>query len=82
MPKARNKVKITAKLLKKGIYMLGNDEIGNKKKQQVFAESVPYFLMLLTTIITIISGLRYIYTNYHVLLPPYYLRGPSREPDG
>jgi len=25
---------------------------------------VPYFLMLLTTIITIISGLRYIFTNY------------------
>ncbi len=30
---------------------------------------LPYYLMLVTTIITIISGLRYIYTNYRLLLP-------------
>mgnify|MGYP001297255448 CR=1 FL=1 len=32
---------------------------------------LPYFLMLLTTIITVISGLRYIYSNYQLLLPPW-----------
>ncbi|MFN3605155.1 MAG: CDP-diacylglycerol--glycerol-3-phosphate 3-phosphatidyltransferase [Leptonema sp. (in: bacteria)] len=30
---------------------------------------LPYTLMLLTTIITIISGLRYLYSNYNLLLP-------------
>lgn len=32
------------------------------------ASFVPYFLMLLTTIITIISGLRYLVTNFHLFL--------------
>lgn len=32
---------------------------------------LPYFLMLFTTIITVISGLRYVYSNYELLLPPY-----------
>lgn len=31
---------------------------------------LPYYLMLLTTIVTIISGLRYLVTNYPLLLPP------------
>lgn len=32
---------------------------------------LPYFLMLLTTIVTVISGLRYLVSNYQLLLPPY-----------
>lgn len=31
----------------------------------------PYYLMLLATIVTIISGLRYLYSNYSLLLPPF-----------
>ncbi len=32
---------------------------------------LPYYLMLFTTIITVISGLRYLISNYKLLLPPY-----------
>ncbi|MCB1317431.1 MAG: CDP-diacylglycerol--glycerol-3-phosphate 3-phosphatidyltransferase [Leptospiraceae bacterium] len=35
------------------------------------ASFLPYYLMLATTIMTIISGLRYLITNYRLLLPPY-----------
>ncbi|HMU85699.1 MAG TPA: CDP-diacylglycerol--glycerol-3-phosphate 3-phosphatidyltransferase [Leptospiraceae bacterium] len=35
------------------------------------ASFLPYYLMLITTIITILSGLRYLVTNYKLLLPPY-----------
>lgn len=35
------------------------------------ASFVPYYLMLLTTGMTVISGLRYLVTNYSLLLPPY-----------
>ncbi len=31
----------------------------------------PYYLMLATVIITVLSGARYLAWNYHVLLPPY-----------
>ncbi|MBI3395370.1 MAG: hypothetical protein HY042_06015, partial [Spirochaetia bacterium] len=34
---------------------------------------LPYYLMLLTTFITLLSGLRYLYSNYGLLLPPYQL---------
>ncbi len=34
------------------------------------ASFVPYFLMLLTTIVTVISGLRYLFTNISLLWPP------------
>jgi len=37
----------------------------------ILSSFVPYYLMLFTTIITIISGLRYLITNYRLLLPPY-----------
>jgi cardiolipin synthase len=40
---------------------------------------LPYFLMLFTTIITVISGLRYLYSNYELLLPPY--RASDRKPE-
>ena len=33
------------------------------------ASFLPYFFMLATTILTIISGLRYLYSNYTLLLP-------------
>ncbi|MCB1326546.1 MAG: CDP-diacylglycerol--glycerol-3-phosphate 3-phosphatidyltransferase [Spirochaetales bacterium] len=35
------------------------------------ASFLPYYFMLVTTIVTIISGLRYLFTNYKLLLPPY-----------
>lgn len=34
------------------------------------AAFAPYFLMLLTTIVTLISGLRYIFSNFRLLWPP------------
>lgn len=37
----------------------------------ILSSFLPYYLMLFTTIITIISGLRYLYSNYKLLLPPY-----------
>jgi cardiolipin synthase len=40
---------------------------------------LPYFLMLFTTIITVISGLRYVYANYQLLLPPY--KAPKEKPE-
>ena len=42
---------------------------------------VPYYLMLLTTIITVISGLRYIITNYNLFTYPLQLIGKRREED-
>jgi cardiolipin synthase len=33
------------------------------------ASFTPYFLMLFTTLLTIVSGLRYLITNYELLLP-------------
>ncbi len=41
----------------------------------IFSSFFPYYIMLLTTIITVISGLRYLYTNYQLLLPPYRKKG-------
>jgi cardiolipin synthase len=37
----------------------------------ILSAFIPYYLMLITTIITIISGLRYLFSNYKLLLPPY-----------
>ena len=56
-----------------GLKIITKKEISSAEKEKVFAESMPYFVMLITTIFTIISGLRYIYTNYKILLPPYYI---------
>lgn len=44
-----------------------------KEEDMLFLLSsfVPYYLMLFTTIITLISGIRYLVTNYKLLLPPY-----------
>lgn len=35
----------------------------------IISSFLPYSLMLITTVITIISGFRYLYTNYQLLLP-------------
>ncbi len=35
----------------------------------ILSSFLPYTLMFITTIITIISGLRYLFTNFHLLLP-------------
>ncbi len=37
----------------------------------------PYFLMLIVTLLTAFSGLRYLFTNWQTLMPPYNLRGPK-----
>lgn len=62
---------IASTLFMKAIQSFKNDEIPKSERNKYFAESAPYFLLLLTTIITAISGLRYLYTNWRVLLPPY-----------
>lgn len=62
---------IASTLFIKAIQSFQNDEIPKAERNKYFAESAPYFLLLITTIITAISGLRYIYTNWRVLLPPY-----------
>lgn len=41
------------------------------------ASFVPFFLMLLTTIVTVISGLRYLFTNYALFWPPPFPRRRS-----
>lgn len=47
------------------------------------ASFVPYYLMLLTTGMTVISGLRYLFTNYKLLLPPYTRPGARKQlPEG
>lgn len=37
----------------------------------------PYYLMLLTTAFTVISGLRYLFTNLELLKPPYHKVAPA-----
>ncbi|MCR9143325.1 MAG: CDP-diacylglycerol--glycerol-3-phosphate 3-phosphatidyltransferase [bacterium] len=44
------------------------------------ASFVPYYLMLLTTVMTVISGLRYLVTNYKLMLPPYAKVTPRDNP--
>ncbi len=62
---------IATTMFLKAVQSFKSEEIPKAERNQYFAESVPYFLLLITTIITIISGLRYLYTNWRVLLPPY-----------
>ncbi len=35
------------------------------------ASFLPYFVMLIMTLLSLVSGLRYLYSNYALLLPPY-----------
>lgn len=71
--KGKKNIQIATELLNRGFKILKNPDYTPRQKKQVFAESIPYFLMLATTIITVISGVRYLVTNYQVLKPPYYL---------
>ncbi len=62
---------IATTMLVKAVQSFQSAEIPKTERNKYFAESTPYFLLLLTTLITAISGLRYLYTNWRVLLPPY-----------
>lgn len=62
---------IATTMLIKALQSLRSDEIPKRERNRYFAESAPYFLLLMTTIITIVSGIRYLCTNWRVLLPPY-----------
>lgn len=62
---------IAGTIFMKAIQSLESDEVPKAERNKYFAESVPYFLLLLTTLITAVSGLRYLFTNWRVLLPPY-----------
>ncbi len=69
----RKNISIAIDSFSEGIRILPDKQISTSRKIRVFAESIPYFVMLLTTWVTIISGIRYIYTNYRILAPPYYV---------
>ncbi len=71
-------IEIALGQFKKGIHNLSKKEKVEESKK-VFAESIPYFLMLFVTILALISGLKYVYTNYTVLLPPYYIFQKSQN---
>ncbi|HRP68481.1 MAG TPA: CDP-diacylglycerol--glycerol-3-phosphate 3-phosphatidyltransferase [Turneriella sp.] len=67
----KKNIEIASAMLVKAVHSFQSDEIPKQMRNKYFAESTPYFLLLLTTLITAISGLRYLYTNWRVLLPPY-----------
>jgi len=71
--KGHTNMEISIDLVKQFLTMLPNKEIGRKQKTLVFAETIPYFLILITTIVTVISGARYLIANHRVLYPPYHL---------
>ncbi len=48
-----------------------NHVYSKKDKQVLFARTVPYFLMLFITLLSLISGINYCWANYNLLLPPY-----------
>lgn len=75
----KKNIEIAAQLFREGLTLLPHKDIDKHRKRVVFAESVPYFLMLVTTLFTIFSGLRYIYFNYRIFLPPYYLFAKRKE---
>jgi cardiolipin synthase (CMP-forming) len=67
----KKNIEIAGSMLMKAVQSFKSNEIPKEERNKYFAESAPYFLLLLTTLITAISGLRYLYTNWRVLLPPY-----------
>jgi cardiolipin synthase len=73
---------IATTMFMKAVQSFQSDVIPKAERNKYFAESVPYFLLWLTTFLTAISGLRYLYTNWRVLLPPYkaILRKRQRKP--
>jgi len=75
----KNNITIAWELLQMGLGLLSPDEAHTTNKRTLFAESIPYFIILFTTIVTVISGLRYLFRNYQVLLPPYYIFAKKRN---
>ncbi|MDH4262141.1 MAG: CDP-diacylglycerol--glycerol-3-phosphate 3-phosphatidyltransferase [Spirochaetia bacterium] len=75
----KKNIEIALDLMDQAFKLLPNKEINKRQKSKIFLEPMPYFLMLITTIVTLISGLRYVYTNFKVLLPPYYLFFPKQK---
>jgi cardiolipin synthase len=76
----KTSLQIATNLFKQGIKMLPNKEIDKRQKRKVFAESIPYFLMLATTIVTAISGIRYLTSNINILKPPYHIFKTRGDP--
>jgi len=62
---------IASTMFVKAVQSFESDVVPKAERNRYFAQSTPYLLLLLTTLITAISGLRYLYTNWRVLLPPY-----------
>jgi cardiolipin synthase len=67
----KKNIEIASTMMIKALQSFESSEIPKDERNKYFAESVPYFLLLITTLLTIISGLRYLYANWRVLLPPY-----------
>ena len=67
----KKNIEIASTMMIKAFQSFESSEIPKEERNKYFAESVPYFLLLITTLLTIISGLRYLYANWRVLLPPY-----------
>ena len=61
-------IEIAIQEFKKGIQLWPQKNTQSEEIKLVFARSIPYFLMLFVTILTIVSGLRYIFINYRVFL--------------
>ncbi len=77
----KKNIEIATELLREGVRMLPSKEIKQSEKRKVFAESIPYFLMLITAFVTLISGVRYVMYNIDILKPPYHLfRNRERDP--
>jgi len=76
----KKNIEIALDLMDQAFKLLPNKEVNKRQKSKVFLEPLPYFLMLITTLVTLISGLRYLYTNYRVLLPPYRLFLSRKDP--
>ena len=67
----KKNIQIAYEQLNKGIKVLKQKKKAPQEKKyqkQVFAESIPYFLMLIVTFLTIISGIRYIVSNHIIFI--------------
>ena len=65
----RTHSQIALEKLKEGLSLFPPEDSEKGVIKKKFAESVPYFLMLFVTILTVVSGIRYFVTNYKVFLP-------------
>ncbi|MDH4200136.1 MAG: CDP-diacylglycerol--glycerol-3-phosphate 3-phosphatidyltransferase [Spirochaetia bacterium] len=64
---------IATELVDKAVKLFPDKSVAKREKRKIFLEPMPYFLMLITTIVTLISGLKYVMQNFSVLKPPYYI---------